>query len=70
MCFHYGGRAQYYTKSMNCSHYTERGLVRILARTQENHNCMLNQENFLKIEEDILLCTLLEGCQKAVEMVS
>jgi len=41
-----------------------------MAKTQEDQSCPLNQENFLKIEEDILLCKLQESCQKVDDMPS
>jgi len=41
-----------------------------MAKTQEDQSCSLNQENFLKIEEDILLCKLQESCQKVDDMPS
>ena len=77
ICFHYGGRAQCYTKSMNCSHYTEKGWVRIfhcegcsMVRIQEDQSCLLSQENFPKDEEHTPLCKPLENCQRAGYMSS
>ena len=41
-----------------------------MAKTHENQSCSLNQENSLKIEEDILLCKLQESYQKVDDMSS